>query len=1064
MRFFNDKNQVTKSPPPDPFYDLINIDIRNVNIHRIQRKIAGYVYGGSSTDITEQKDKTTLDSLSAANLEDVDTPQVYSILYYWTEARGGGVSSIIKTNNSDAETKAFKSLYSGRNIGPAKKFIADKYKKLLSKPETNLTNTPFSFYPARETVNAVSVIKLIPPHISDLVDTSSNNPPLLERFISNINTIGIARHDSAMGSGVLTLPSLNWVHDKMLEDAKSSSWTVENLTHAQYNKLFFKTYMDNIFKKYRPWKGKKAIMFRGEDNVYNVHFGIQTCKKLAFDSSIDNPRYNHDPLKTIKQNTTITHHNLSKKDVLEHLEAMANNIDSPGKHPDPDIEDIYKKIDQGLDGAAKISDFGNNIKNDKSIFWLLLRILSFICANVDDGQDPNKPYKECTRKYLLETIVPESSKGEGDIFRRLMMVNFNMNMFRYLFHHTTNGNGKTYFSVYGHAFEDLQRALFRSLELFSGLKKSYYSTSCNKFKYLLSTIIPFISSSAGNIKWGGGGLGDEKQMRRSLKSGFNRLATFDFTNKRKASVGLLHNYVDDNFANSKYDNSLKYWQHNDLGFSCKLMENLASVHVNEDPNISDYPYLIPNWNHPDSRCGTGKLLTLTHPLTKLMDGKPLGDYCTKPSYKNGRILLESSLHRDHSFRFQNLEELVKNPQKDYDIFDPYTVHLYSEEPSNRLNEVWRYKRSKRVCGEPVTDGDDPCDPNTAMKDPVGSIDPSKAIDNNKFLGGGTTPNPNYNPVNPWSNIGNIGKIAKLIEMHRKVIKAVAEFEDRQIKINLQKRFLLSCSAVDHKNQRVEDKSTGNIMSSAYLDMRQEPLFDSAFEGNTEYFSRHPEANLAIEPAWQELNLKHEYVSFYGSSQFSIDPSNIPRKISPSGYPYHEFPDSGSYVSPAVLDDSPIPPNTKKDAKYRFGKFGIHYRAYPRTICTQTTIDRTIIDNLVQKHDESFCKLKFGQVHPHKNPNNQREDYLNFARDIVNNTLKEMADNYRSKTANPVSTASFDDEHWCNQKILNENLEKIVEPYRTQKFNGKDIYIEKEVTMKSFRKCLCNQEMGISYRN
>ena len=876
-----------------------------------------------------------------------------------------------------------------------------------------------------------------------------------------------------MGSGVLTLPSLNWVHDKMLEDAKSSSWTVENLTHAQYNKLFFKTYMDNIFKKYRPWSGKR-VDFRGEDNVYNVHFGIQTCKKLAFDSSIDNPRYKHDSAKTIKQNTTITHHNLSKKDVLEHLEAMANNIDSPGKHPDPDIEDIYEKIDQGLDGAAKISDFGSNIKNDKSIFWLLLRILSFICANVDDGQDPNKPYKECTREYLLQTIVPESSNGMKDVFRRLMMVYFNMNAFSPLF---MNGIPNNYFAVHGKdSTKHMSRALF-------SLEAPLFEESCNKFKYRLSTIIPFIST-IGN-RYGAGG---PNQERRSLKTGNKTGRFFDFTNKRQASVDLLHNYVNNNFANSKYDNSLKYWQHNDLGFSCKLMENLARVHVHEDPNTSDYPYEISNWHHPHSRCTTGKLLTLTHPLTKLMDGEPLGDYCTKPSYKNGSVLLENSLYLDDSHIFQNLEQFITN-QYAYNryIFNPYLVYdllynhisdryyyseeknIYTNQQNTDLFKAWNYKRSKEVCGEPVNGGDgsnsasaigdDPCDPNTVMKDPVGSIDPSKPIDNNKFLGGGTTPNPNYNPENPWSNIGNIGKIAKLIEMHRKVAKAVAEFEDRQIKINLQKRFLLSCSAVDHKNQRVEDKSTGNIMSSAYLDMRQEPLFNN-FEGNTEYFSRHPEANLAIEPAWQELNLKHEYVSFYGSSQFPIDPLKFPttKWISPSGYPYHEFPHPGSYVPPAVLDDS-----SGKD-KDRFGKFGIHYRAYPRTICTQTTIDRTIIDNLVNQHDESFCKLKFGQVHPHKNPNNQREDYLNFARDIVNNTLKEMADNYRSKTANPVSTASFDDEHWCNQKILNENLEKIVEPYRTKKFNGKDIYIEKEVTMKSFRKCLCNQEMGISYRN
>ena len=109
-----------------------------------------------------------------------------------------------------------------------------------------------------------------------------------------------------------------------------------------------------------------------------------------------------------------------KKEVLEHLKAMANNIDSPGTHPNPDIEKIYEKIDKGQGEAANISDFDSS---DKSIFWLLLRILSFLCANVDDGQDQYKPYKECTRKYLLETIEEGSLANNlrKDAFGRLIM-------------------------------------------------------------------------------------------------------------------------------------------------------------------------------------------------------------------------------------------------------------------------------------------------------------------------------------------------------------------------------------------------------------------------------------------------------------------------------------------------------------------------------------------------------------------------------------------------------------------------------------------------------------------
>ena len=521
---------------------------------------------------------------------------------------------------------------------------------------------------------------------------------------------------------------------------------------------------------------------RSADRIFDTSIFSRSAD-ATFDGNEDNI-YIHD---------STTDGNLSKEDVLEHLEAMANNIDNPGKHPDPDIEKIYEKIDKGTDEDANISDFDSS---DKSIFWLHLRILSFLCANVDDGQDPNKPYKECTRKYLLEQIEEGSAANNAnkDAFRRSTMLYFNM----YIFSHLVKNRSdlENYHSVHGSA-EDIGRALF-------SLDAPQLQKSCNKFKDLLSTIIPFINTARPMEKY----WGFMSQRRRALDPDIPQ-TTFYFHSLRKESDKLLYDYVSNNFSNDKDDNSLKYWQHNDLVFSCKLMKNLAKVHV--DHSKSDYPYVIANWNHPHSRCGTGKLLTLTDPLTGLRNGEPLGDYCSHPSYKNGRVLFEDPLYKYRKVRLGLLGLVLAGNSFKHGIIDPYSrIELYFEEKLSRRMDspyykdrrdifmAWRYKRSKEVCGEPKNGGDgsnsasaigdDPCDPNTAMKDPVGSIDPSKAIDNNKFLAGGSTPNPDYNPVNPWSNIGNIGKVAKLIEMHRKLVKSVAEFEDRQIKISLQKGF------------------------------------------------------------------------------------------------------------------------------------------------------------------------------------------------------------------------------------------------------------------------------------
>ena len=115
--------------------------------------------------------------------------------------------------------------------------------------------------------------------------------------ISNMNTIGIAKHATALGSAVLTLPMRNWVHDKMKEIAERPNSLMTDpdaLSHGEYNKFFFKTYVDHVLKHgytdvqedrdnddlhVLAWRGSDAQESDKPHLVYVTHFVVQTCKK-----------------------------------------------------------------------------------------------------------------------------------------------------------------------------------------------------------------------------------------------------------------------------------------------------------------------------------------------------------------------------------------------------------------------------------------------------------------------------------------------------------------------------------------------------------------------------------------------------------------------------------------------------------------------------------------------------------------------------------------------------------------------------------------------------------------
>ena len=90
--FFNKANGIGQSPAVEPVYDLIELEVRNINIEREQRRVAGHVYGGSSSSTVDVVGSTeVLTELTDVQRESVEMPEVYSVLMSWTDVFGGRV-------------------------------------------------------------------------------------------------------------------------------------------------------------------------------------------------------------------------------------------------------------------------------------------------------------------------------------------------------------------------------------------------------------------------------------------------------------------------------------------------------------------------------------------------------------------------------------------------------------------------------------------------------------------------------------------------------------------------------------------------------------------------------------------------------------------------------------------------------------------------------------------------------------------------------------------------------------------------------------------------------------
>lgn len=1065
--FFNEVNGATmESDPFEPApYDLLKYEIRNVNIERQQRRVAGYVYGGDSTTVTEDITKETLTELPTNDdNEPVEIPEVYSVLISWTDVRGIGAQRYGEaiTYSSDPTvllSKQRKLKHIARHLSPTK--LSELWRKAT--PYLRAYGSSYKATGLRIPFTHLDTGSLLDGEPWDLLhnfqvprvfeydkDVGANTE---QYYLSNINTIGIAKHPAALGSGVLTIPFRNWVHDKMVEIANANGWShPETMTHGEYNKFFFKTYFDHVIahgytdvpddadKDVLAWRGTEARV--GPDLFYTTYFAVQTCKKP--------------PVRVLSADATGTkaYDNLTAREVLEDLQKMihvpadiidektgafnirddddnskidpdkllpigahpritpwGSTLDATEKQKNIDSEAIYQVIEGSAatipDGVVDFDDISQRYENHAtddakasekiSVFWIAYHIFSSLCLidtvpDVRKDSEKNLLHKNetipCDRKSLLTNSFDEKPFGDSNFseYRVDQRLSAIMQIFR-------------------NALVGAQTARDRRK-----VKESFETYRTHKRDHLDG-----ISNMLGH-------------MRKLLHcSQFKeRLA---FWARHDIDPDLIGGYFHGDSGNSirawarkhyktVYGFTPKYWEHTDLGHTCQLIEKLGAKWYEKNPGGK-----VKMWVEDGTEEGAKKDFTLY-------------DFVTYGSRGNVHIASVG-----HVFQIEDKRTwsgfLLSSTQK---IHDRGVDGVDGVEGETRVDTETRIKQ---VCGTPKTAGEDPCDPNTELKE--------------------------YDPdTDPDMVRGNIVVFTEYLETMRQIAKAAARFDDRQIRINMQKRQLVSCSlhSSSHHSYNLplsSNEATGKILASGYLDMRQ-AFPGQSFKGNTEYYSRHPESNLGIEPAWQQLNIKDSsFVTFLNTAKFPLDPEQAKKvgSITPSGYPYHSLP-GRDYVPPAMLD------SRTGGSRHRWGQFGVHYRSYPRSICSKTTINQYLVDNAVVPHqNEGFCKLHFGQVYPRRK---MRKAFLNFVRKTVNDTLVQMRQSY--KAANPgatVDTADASDPSWCSDNILTQQLNKINAAYRNKNFNNGagvsgPITVEREVSLRSFKKCLCDQEIGISYRN
>ena len=990
--FFNMANGVGQSPAVEPVYDLIELEVRNVNIEREQRRVAGHVYGGSSSSTVDVVGSTeVLTELTDVQRESVEMPEVYSVLMSWTEVFGGGVRPMHKGWRPGA--RPHDSYHDSYQYAAQQAIGRLSRAELARQLRGNIKQPLLGKY---STGDFWTWIYLEPPPISGAFEIKPRLPFVFTAgsrniVISNMNTIGIAKHASALGSGVLTLPMRNWVHDKMKEIAERNSLMTDPdaLSHGEYNKFFFKTYVDHVLKHgytdvqedrdnddlhVLAWRGSDAQESDKPHLVYVTHFVVQTCKKP--------------PVEIISSDTdgSKDFFNLTAHEVIQDLQKMAEN---EGKHPDADVEAIYQKIDDGQESTvtttfsgktetvAEVSNIHPNMREKKSIFWFAYNMLSALCgmkgteaAKIKIGTD----YVKCNKKYILSNIVSGSTRHDRLDVVSDMLSDYSEMIRKNISAHGFDLNG---FQLESSSYKDGILNMIHDIRAFS---------HCHKFKQHIGKYVEEVQGVSDGLNIGH--WGENERAEEYSKDNIRRILRMRASYYFKTKVG--------------YTYTPKYWEHTDLGFVCRLIENMSASWYAENSE-GKKPFVI--WDSDE------------------------GEYST----------------HDFSLVGMVYNSMLRSNSNGIDTYSMYFDTANRDDNNGRDESV----RKEEVCGtlsdlddsdpDDIEAGKDPCDPNV---DTTG---------------------------------GNINNFAELVETHRKIALKAAQFEDRQRAINVQKRFLVSCESSENRwdigsgwhfdddarrrRSRPLAAKIGKIFASAYLDMRQQ--FDAtAIEPNTEYYSRHPESNLGIEPVWQRLNLTRYFVTYYNTAKIPLDPARLSRDtIQPSGYPYMSFPGQ-SYVPPTMLDSS------SGKSQERWGKSGIHYRSYPRTICRKTEINSFMVEDTPGDRDPSFCNLHFGQVFPRKQV---RPAFLTFARNKVTMTLAEMKANYVSKKGgrSSVPLASDrdpNDPDWCHEGTMKPRLTEINEPYHTRKFQGGDIYVEREISMRSFKKCLCDQDVGISYRN
>ena len=798
---------------------------------------------------------------------------------------------------------------------------------------------------------------------------------------------------------------------------------IDTLSASQYNKLIIEQYTKLVFsnnnygqfsivedthvnqKNIYDTLPTHAFIHIPSGGLYSTHFAVQSCKVPGLISKLKDTRTSESNDKEIKTLETLT-----AFDVIKDLQNMAQSK-----------EGVYTESANAFDTKESLKDF-YSFHTQKDTFDTTYKKNNNSASNTDSFSIWWLPY------YFVAAYLGIMEKTQKEVFREdfpstKYLPDYNKEIFS-----NTGCNDHTHLKCRpflsineNKNFEDFEKELNeKTIKLFSKFYKSIKTNILNQFeghqfmRTLFNYVLYYIAQDNKRVRsckdlkqeiykafYLNNVLGSDNYKKSKKTATFfhqitNYNSKFGIENDDKDHAGKIYNKKIKSSKRSSYYGH-KWWEHTNIDFSCMHLKKLLTDPYNitsQDKNKlvkirKSAPFnLSPYLGRPKGK-----------------DAFSLRFFIAPPMYKNN-FTDKTGAH----FQSNLAQELFKGTKaskylQEYffndDFINTFSTSDSNDESINNVADLMVDYFGHYVKLKPHDSGNDDIDEaETSVNIQGDSADDLQCngleLNEDKYIQ--STSN---DGTITFLNTPEAKKILTCRHAHwtagwaaqkqfyknlKRILKSVAELDDLQIKINAYQHHVVDCSGSNTFDFTPNNPKWqwGKILSSASLDTVQD-FGQKDKNPITNYDSKHPESDYAINSSLKKLYYDPDYITFKTSLN------------NPPGRPMIVIPGT-KFIPPKIFDYQP-----KK-------RSGISVQAYPRAICELVEVSKT------EKTKGPGTPIDVGHV-PHncKILNKTRKEILGTFRNKIHAAYIQEDPDLRDKKIDEI-IKHIDDNKECIEKI------------------------------------------------